>query len=236
MKLITILFLFGCFSASAESFKSTTDRTSLIELYSSQGCSSCPPAERWISNLLKHKKLWIDFVPIVFHVDYWNQLGWSDPFSNPDYSQRQRSYHQQHSIRSVYTPGFILNGSEWRTWFLRNNIPNISNTSPVLSASLNKSQLKAHYKSDQPLILNIAILGFDIKTEVEAGENQGRSLTENFIVLNHQTSLSNNGEWQEMLIKPKHIKAKRYALAIWVNRPDNLTPLQVVGDWLKSLN
>jgi len=110
MILISILILFSSFSVSAESFQSTTDHTSLIELYSSQGCSSCPPAERWVSNLLNHEKLWIDFVPIVFHVDYWNQLGWHDPFSKPAYSERQLNYYQQRSISSVYTPGVILNG------------------------------------------------------------------------------------------------------------------------------
>ena len=233
MKLIATFIIFCSFSLSAETFQSTTNRTSLVELYSSQGCSSCPPAERWVTKLLKHEKLWIDFIPIVFHVDYWNQLGWRDPFSNSAYSQRQRNYHQQRSINSVYTPGFILNGEEWRTWFLRRNIPDVENTSQVLSASLNKNTLNAYYKSDHQLILNIAILGFDIKTDVMNGENNGRSFTENFIVLSHQTSLSDNGEWQETLSGPKHIDAKRYALAIWVNTPDNLTPLQTVGGWIK---
>jgi len=233
MKLIPILILFSSFSVSADSFQSTTTRTSLIELYSSQGCSSCPPAERWVSNLLNHEKLWIDFVPIVFHVDYWNQLGWRDPFSKPAYSERQRSYHQQRSISSVYTPGFILNGDEWRTWFLRRNIPNEAKNSQVLHASLNEGQLVVQYKSNQQLILNAAILGFDIKTDINAGENDGRSFTENFVVLSHHTSLSNNGKWQETLSKPTHINARKYALAIWVNRPNNLTPLQVVGGWVK---
>jgi len=233
MKLFSLFILLANFSVSAERYQSTASQTSLIELYSSQGCSSCPPAERWVSNLLSHKKLWTDFVPIVFHVDYWNQLGWQDPFSNPAYSQRQRTYHQQGSTRSVYTPGFILNGSEWRTWFLRNNIPKNSNTAQVLSASLNKGNLLAHYKSNHQLILNIAILGFDIQTNVIAGENKGRSLTENFVVLSHQTSVSNNGRWQEIIRKPVHVEANKYALAIWVNEPGKLTPLQVVGGWVQ---
>lgn len=232
MKLITLLLLFCSFSVAAESFQSSDKRTSLLELYSSQGCSSCPPAERWISKLLHHKKLWIDFVPLVYHVDYWNQLGWRDPFSKPEYSQRQRSYHQQSSINSVYTPGFILNGEEWRSWFLRNQIPNESQVSQVLSAQLNKNKLLVRYKTDKPLILNIAILGFDIKTDISAGENNGRSFTENFIVLDHQSSLSISGQWQEKLNKPEHIQATRYALALWVNKPDDLTPLQVVGGWI----
>ena len=233
MKLIPLLIFFTSFSASAEKFQSTTHQTSLLELYSSQGCSSCPPAERWISNLSNHKSLWIDFVPIVFHVDYWNQLGWHDPFSKPAFSQRQRTYHQQGSIRSVYTPGFILNGSEWRTWFLRKSIPTESNPSQVLSASFMNNQLDVKYESYKQLILNVAILGFDIKTDVLTGENKDRSFTENFIVLSHQTSLSKNGKWSEKLSRPKHADAKKYALAIWVSEPDNLKPLQSVGGWVK---
>jgi len=233
MKLISILILFSSFSVSAESFQSTTDRTSLIELYSSQGCSSCPPAERWISTLLNHEKLWIDFVPIVFHVDYWNQLGWHDPFSKPAYSQRQRNYYQQRSINSVYTPEIVLNGDEWRTWFLHRNIPTKPKKSQVLSATLYEGKLVVQYESDQQLILNTAILGFDIKTDIKAGENDGRSFTENFVVLSHHTSASKSGKWQQILKKPVHTQAKRYALAIWLNTPDNLTPLQVVGGWIR---
>jgi len=233
MKLISLLIFFTSFSVSAERFQSTTHQTSLIELYSSQGCSSCPPAEHWISTLRKHKSLWIDFIPIVFHVDYWNQLGWHDPFSKPAYSQRQRSYHQQDSIRSVYTPGVLLNGSEWRTWFLRKSIPKKSTPSQVLSASFINSKLEVNYNSNKPLILNIAILGFDIHTDVITGENKGRSFSENFIVLRHQTSLSENGKWHESLSRPIQAEAKNYALAIWVNEPDNLKPLQAVGGWVK---
>ena len=233
MQLFRFIILFCSFSLSAETFQSSTNRTSLVELYSSQGCSSCPPAERWVSNLLNHKKLWIDFVPLVFHVDYWNQLGWHDPFSKPDYSQRQRSYHQQGMINSVYTPGFILNGDEWRSWFLRKNLPNDSKKAQILSATLNETKLTVKYKSDVSIILNIAILGFDINTDIIAGENSGRILTENFIVLSHQTGLSNNGEWQATLTTPKDVEASRYALAIWVNKPDKLTPLQATGGWIK---
>ena len=95
------------------------------------------------------------------------------------------------------------------------------------------NKLDVSYKSDKQLILNIAILGFDIPTDVLTGENKDRSFTENFIVLSHQTSLSKNGEWSEKLSRPQHADAKKYALAIWVSEPDNLKPLQTVGGWVK---
>ena len=62
----------------------------LVELYSSESCSSCPPADRWMSTLKGHPGLWKSFVPVVFHVDYWNDLGWKDGLSASSMTKRQR--------------------------------------------------------------------------------------------------------------------------------------------------
>src|SRR5690348_8781739 len=71
-------------------FESGDTQTPLLELYTSEGCSSCPPAEAWLSQLKKSPKLWKDFVPVSFHVDYWDYLGWKDPFAMKAYSRRQQ--------------------------------------------------------------------------------------------------------------------------------------------------
>jgi hypothetical protein len=78
----------------------------VVELFTSQGCSSCPPADRLMSSLAPHEA-----VVLAFHVDYWNHLGWTDPFSSPQASQRQRQYAAAFRSRSVYTPQAILNGT-----------------------------------------------------------------------------------------------------------------------------
>ena len=67
--------------AAPVTFASTARQTSLLELYTSEGCSSCPPAEAWLSGLKDNPGLWRDFVPVAFHVDYWNYLGWRDKWS-----------------------------------------------------------------------------------------------------------------------------------------------------------
>ena len=229
-----LVFLSSVGSLSADTFTSSHHQTSLVELYSSQGCNSCPPAERWVSNLLNNNKLWSDFIPIVYHVDYWDYLGWKDPFSNKAFSQRQRTYHKQKAVNSVYTPGFILNGEEWRTWFLRRSLPTDKTKANILKVSLNGTKLTATYSTSTPLILNAAILGFGLETDVKSGENHGRSFSENFIVLSQTSARSTQGKWEFELDPPITTTAKRYALAVWVNKPDNLKPIQATGGWISS--
>src|SRR6266513_5976808 len=104
-------------SADSFQFQSDATQTSLLELYTSEGCSSCPPAEAWLSRLKESPKIWKNFVPVAFHVDYWDRLGWKDSFATRAYSERQRDYAGQWRSDSVYTPGFVLDGKEWRGWF-----------------------------------------------------------------------------------------------------------------------
>ena len=73
-------------------FQSPERQVALVELYTSEGCSSCPPAESWLSGLKEKPGLWSEFVPVAFHVDYWNYLGWRDKWSSKEYSDRQRDY------------------------------------------------------------------------------------------------------------------------------------------------
>jgi len=220
-------------SSNAQTFKSTKNITQLLELYSSQGCSSCPPAEHWVSKQLDNPGLWQDFIPVVFHVDYWNYLGWKDPFSLKQYSQRQRTYHSQGGFSSVYTPGMLVNGKEWRGWYRGNSLPGSDLNPGVLTAVLNDSNLQVNYSQKTPLNLNVALLGFGIKTNVQHGENAGRTFIENFIVVNKQTVYSKDGQWNLSVKTSSRFSAERYALAIWINSDDNLQPIQVTGGWIK---
>ena len=96
--------------------KSASSRTSVLELFTSEGCSSCPPADEWMSRLIDDDRLWSEVVPIAFHVDYWDHLGWKDPVASRDFSSRQREHAASWKNNRVYTPGFVLNGLEWRGW------------------------------------------------------------------------------------------------------------------------
>ena len=70
----------------AQQFSSSEEQVPLIELYTSEGCSSCPPTDRWMSNLKLHDSFWSGFVPMALHVDNWDYIGWKDPFASREYS------------------------------------------------------------------------------------------------------------------------------------------------------
>ena len=209
-------------------FKSKPQQTMMIELYSSQGCSSCPPAERWLSKFLDDDDLWENSVPIVFHVDYWDDLGWADPFASAENSKRQRIYHQQGGVNSVYTPGFIINGREWRGGkYTMSEMP-----PGVLQASLKGRELKVQFENKENLELHVSVLGIGFKTDVKHGENSDEILKEDFVALSHQKLSSDKGEWKINLSDIKQKNAARYALAIWVSHPGKNAPIQSTGGWL----
>ena len=85
-------------------FSSGPERIALIELYTSEGCSSCPPADRWLGALAGRQGLWKDFVPVEFHVNYWDSLGWKDRLSTPEFTAREYAYSSAWGAPNVYTP------------------------------------------------------------------------------------------------------------------------------------
>ncbi len=218
-------------------FTSGDTRVQLLELYTSQGCSSCPPAEAWLNKFTSDDKLWKRVIPLAFHVDYWDYLGWRDSLASEQYSIRQRSHRNDGNLRSVYTPGFVLNGKEWKGWFSRDPLPDSAVNTGVLSASLQQHRLMADYSEPAPgMRLNVAVLGFGIESEIAAGENAGRKLPQEFVVMAHEVHPSANGRWQVNLPAVNSPLTSKYGLAIWVSPADTLVPLQATGGWLPREN
>jgi hypothetical protein len=92
------------------------DKTAvLVELYTSEGCNSCPPADRWLSGLGKKYPPEL-VVPLALHVDYWDYIGWKDPYAKREFSQRQRRLSQLQRASFVYTPQVMVQGSDFREW------------------------------------------------------------------------------------------------------------------------
>src|SRR5262249_3425956 len=134
-------------------------------------------------------RLWKDFVPVAFHVDYWDYLGWRDVFGRADYSERQRAYAAQWKSRSVYTPAFVLDGKEWRGWFGRDELPS-SSTLPAGTLTANSDdgkrwqlRFEPTMRSPAALDFHAALLGFDLSSDVKGGENRGHKLQHDFVVL-----------------------------------------------------
>lgn len=227
-------------TAYGQTFTSSDRQVSLIELYTSEGCSSCPPADKWLNSLKQQAQLWLDYVPIAFHVDYWDFIGWQDPYAHNRHSQRQYRYQANKNIRSVYTPAVIYNGQEWRAWRRDDLSTPETNKAGQLNIDLAKKQLSAQYQSQLPsnqsLVLNIAVLGFDLISKVKQGENSGRTLHHDFVVLGYRSVAMQPGETgftvDNISLPIASVVAKRKALATWVSTSTDQTPLQATGGWL----
>jgi len=225
-------------------FESSAQRTALIELYTSEGCSSCPPAETWLSRLVDSPQLWRDFVPVAFHVDYWDYLGWRDPWGKEQFSARQRAYAASWRSRTVYTPEYVLNGQEWRDWARRDQVPK---TSPAQIGVLRVTSInndewrisftptavgKAGYEA------HLVWLVSGESSDVKAGENHGRTLHHDFAALSFTEGLlSREGEAFEGSLhssKPTKPASGRLALAIWVTKAGELESIQATGGWLSK--
>jgi len=217
-------------------FQSKPTRTHLIELYTSEGCSSCPPAEAWLSKLKDQPGLWRDFVPVAFHVDYWDYLGWRDPFASKAWTARQYQYSAGWKNSNVYTPGFVLDGREWRDHELPSASSETSGTLKVAAIDLNK--VKATFQptaAGKSLQIHVAKLGFGLSTNVKAGENSGRKLLHDFVVLSLNDAPISSGQ-TEVPLDAKvlaQVSDARLAIAAWITESGRSEPIQAVGGWLR---
>ena len=109
-----LLPVIGQSSEKSITITSHTNIVPVVELYTSEGCSSCPPADEWLSQL--GEPLYENFraVPLAFHVDYWNYLGWKDPYSSEQYTERQKDTAHKNRQRTIYTPQFTVTGRDTR--------------------------------------------------------------------------------------------------------------------------
>jgi hypothetical protein len=159
----------------------------VVELFTSQGCSSCPPADAYLAELAKRD----DIIALSFHVDYWNYIGWTDPFSSPDASTRQRAYGRTTGKRYVYTPQVVVDG---RAETVGSNRSNVDNLTRMAAAAQKIGIDVAHHKDGTADIhvpaaaaqrraeLWIGFYDSARETTVRAGENRGETSVNGSIV------------------------------------------------------
>lgn len=229
----TLLLTFIVSVSFAKEFSSGVKQARLVELYTSESCSSCPPAEKWLNKFTKKKELWKDVVPVEFHVDYWNYLNWRDRFSKSEYTRRQKKYHNVHQ-EGVYTPQMIIRGNNSRSW--NRDLNSSSAKVGKLKGKYNKKtktlDIKFNNKTSyKNLKCSAALLLGHQETQVKSGENRGEFLTHEFIV----TKLYDSNMSVE---KKKHtctIKLEKgediNAIAIWVYDPKTLQVVQATGTY-----
>jgi hypothetical protein len=214
-------------------------RVQLIELYSSESCSSCPPADAWISTLQGQSGLWKKFVPIVFHVDYWNHLGWKDRFSSSEMTDRQAALSRLWAVPSVYTPAVIVDGQEWRDWRSPGELDLPSSPGTSIELSIFKTdndsiRVKVSGISNRKrYVVHVARLGMGLSTDVSGGENSGRLLKHNFLVLDWEgKGVNQSGSELTFSFKGSTKTAPRFAIVAWIEEAGNPTPLQSTGGYL----
>ena len=226
----------------AQSFHSGPTQTTLIELYTSQGCSSCPPAERYLNSLKGHPQLWKQYIPLALHVDYWDYIGWKDQFAFAANTLRQRQYARINGQRTIYTPGFFVNGKPWRRRFYSRDPEVIKQDAGILKLVLTGDKLtgsfepvatSAYTKQAKTLVLNVAIAGMGFNANIEAGEREGSQPKHDFVLLSHSWYSSSDNKWSVMLPQYATKGATRLALVAWISRQDNPTPIQAVGGYLE---
>lgn len=159
----------------------------VIELFTSEGCSSCPPADELVAKIQKEdsgKPVYI----LAFHVDYWNRLGWKDVFSNADYSKRQSKYASWLKLQSVYTPQIVVNGKKEfvgsQEGTLRNAITEGLRTASATTLTLNtqkgQGNITVQYQTkgvSTNTSLLLALVQKSAQTKVGRGENAGHTLS-----------------------------------------------------------
>ena len=237
---VTVVFLFlTSQGATADDIvlESGGARTSVLELYTSEGCSSCPPADRYFSRLVDHPRLWSEIIPLAFHVDYWDYIGWQDRFAKPGYGRRQYSYAETGAVRTVYTPGLFLDGAEWRG--SRSEWPKTgaSDSAGQLIASIGNSLIEIEFDQAniRDAVAKVALLGFGIGSSVDAGENKGRMLSHDFVVLEGAQAKMRRttGGLAAQIVTPESAhKTERKAIAVWIEVDGQPSPVQAVGGWL----
>lgn len=175
----------------------TPTQTVLVELFTSQGCSSCPPADRVLQRLVNEAEEGnLAVIALSYHVDYWNRLGWTDPYSQAVFSERQRQYAQVLPDHRVYTPQMIIQGQGAhvgsREKEVRAAIQDISQQAPTSSLLASPNPVKNDRSSREiayeitgktnGIVLQIALIETALANDVPRGENSGHHLTHTNVV------------------------------------------------------
>jgi len=177
---------------------------------------------------------------VVFHVGYWDYIGWKDRLADPAYTQRQRDYVNFWNGTSLYTPCFSLDGKAWLDWRRSQTVARSDEEVGILRAEeVEGNHFAVSFKpvsgTSDSWQAHIALLGFGVRSDVSAGENFGKTLNHNFVVLDYtQNNLANDeGELTaEMGVNvPSDIESEQYGIAVWVTHQSSPQPIQSTGGY-----
>jgi len=218
---ILLAVLAFCLMSAAQAQKCAArsgDKTAvLVELYTSEGCNSCPPADRWLSGL--GRKYPAEFVvPLALHVDYWDYIGWKDPYAKREFSQRQRRLSQLQRASFVYTPQVLVQGTDFREWSgaafdravtrLHAKAAGARLELEIRGASRDALQVRAQatvLDAAQAADAGLYVAAYEnrLESQVTAGENSGRLLQHDHVALEWQGPYGSGERQLRLPLLPK---------------------------------
>ncbi|HEY2728198.1 MAG TPA: DUF1223 domain-containing protein [Parafilimonas sp.] len=246
--LLVISFIATSFSCADSSAKIDAANTTLstnadkgfavVELFTSEGCSSCPPADNAVAKLLQEHNN--NVYVLGYHVDYWDNLGWKDSFSNAAYTQLQRDYAKTFKLSSVYTPQVVVNGTEQFVGSNESKLNAVVNNKLQQSSNIQLSvdakaqddyEITVHYSTNaENANVKIALIQLKADDKIQRGENSGATLHHVNIVRDFKTeNASANGI--SVLNIPKNLSVENCkVIAFTQNKTDGkITAATEVG-------
>jgi hypothetical protein len=240
--LLAAMLSFAAHAADCTIRSGPTTNT-LVELYTSEGCSSCPPAEQWLSRFARKPDSGV--VPIAFHVHYWDYIGWKDIYADPRNTERQRAFAQATGARSVYTPQVIVAGHDFRMWSseraFREAVRAAQSRKPAAAIEITSRRaadgtLEGRVSASlaeaakSPLALVIAVTQDGIMSKPTAGENKGETLAQNFVVRDVAEFAGTSAIAGNFRFAPKAgWNAERMSLVAYVQDPRSGRVLQALS-------
>lgn len=229
--------------ALACEFASGAKTAALIELYTSEGCSSCPPADRQMRRLREALDPGAQAVPLALHVGYWDYLGWKDPYADPAFAARQEALVRVNRQRTLYTPQFFVNGAELRAArsSLREAVRRVNETPAAAdirlsAAASGKDMLRLRAQANAarraPLDLYVALTESELASKVPRGENAGVTLEHDHVVrqwLGPVRFTGASAQLERDLRLPGAWNRSHLALAAFVQDPETGRVLQAAG-------
>jgi hypothetical protein len=177
--------------AQGASCRATSSKTvpALVELYTSEGCNSCPPADRWLSQQIAKPEASAKMIALAFHLDYWDYIGWKDAYARADYGARHSAMVRANGSSTVYTPQVFVNGRDDRSW--RVGLSGMSGTPARATIDVEadwkdgKLAFRGRVGDGDVARIRYAVAENGISTAVKAGENAGETLKQDAVVRDH---------------------------------------------------
>jgi hypothetical protein len=215
-------------AANTCSAQSSAQPPAVVELYTSEGCSSCPPADKWLSTLKGRN----DVLALAFHVNYWDKLGWPDRFATATTTERQHLLQRVNGAAFVYTPQVVMNGKDMRDWSAATlqRLP-ASPITVALTREGNSVRATVGATASQRLGGYWAVLEDGHQSRVKAGENAGETLAHDHVVTLYQplSPWSAASEAQSFALELPAATSKSRRVAFVVTDQTGARPLQAVA-------